>query len=630
MVRFLIRTNDNPVESDTRMWVCQLAIQNFRGIKDATVTFSPRQTILVGANGAGKSTILESLALLFGRDRLVRTLTEHDFYGSTPMAADRIRLVATITGFSSNTPNDHRDWFCEGRGIPKWRDKANGKLLAESRGRGDELAVQVAFCARFDRAELSVESIRYFHDDDAVSDPFDDEIIQTVPSRLLAELGFFLIPAHRTWDKLVSFNSELFRRILDSKGALEATEILAERDRLRRDDHRVDMEGSLKELREGITTELQKLLPGEPSLELRLTGTDSESLLYALVPHYRFGASVSLPAARHGSGLLSLQTALLVLQIAERRLKAKQNVIIAVEEPELHMPPGVQAQILHRLRNASDQLVCTTHSPRVAAVCTSLDIRIVNSSEVVRSPVTPLLQRPLEGSSRNGVRKLFQESRQALIEALMHRYVLVPEGRLDAEWFKLLCLCAVTDQELGSCAEPMPFGTVYGIVPTHDSCVVETIERINDIRCGIVALVDGDAAGCGYVASLLKLVRSPEHIVQWPEEWEIEDVIGWVIGADEGLLAHVQNEIPATPLILSDFVAWIKAKSDKKGAKGDILAYEATASAILCSSAAKLRVRQLLDALVEMPNDSRSSKLLVRDEKRSTDRTKVWRVAFEP
>ena len=476
---------------------------------------------------------------------------------------------------------------------------------------------------------MSVETIRYFHDDDAVLDPFDDQVIQAVPSRLLGELGFFLVPAHRTWDKLVSFNSELFRRILDSKGALEATEILAERDRLRRDDHRVDMEGSLKELREGITTELQKLLPGEPSLELRLTGTDSESLLYALVPHYRFGTSVSLPAGRHGSGLLSLQTALLVLQIAERRLKAKQNVIIALEEPELHMPPGVQAQILHRLRNASNQLVCTTHSPRVAAVCTSLDIRIVNSTELVRSPVTPLLHRPLEGSSKNGVRKLFQESRQALIEALMYRRVLVPEGRLDAEWFKLLSLCAVTNQELGSCAEPMPFGTVYGIVPTHDSCVVETIERINDIRSGIVALVDGDPAGNGYVTSLLKLTRSPEHIVQWPRDWEVEDVVGWIVAADSGLLALVQNEVPAAPATVSAFVSWIKAKSDQKGAKGDILAYEAIASAILQSSAANQKVRQLLDALVEMLKDTRHSKLLVRDE-RSTIRTKVWRVVFEP
>lgn len=46
--------------------------------------FDELQTMLIGPNGAGKSTILEALALLFGRDKLVRTLTEHDFYGNNP------------------------------------------------------------------------------------------------------------------------------------------------------------------------------------------------------------------------------------------------------------------------------------------------------------------------------------------------------------------------------------------------------------------------------------------------------------------------------------------------------------------------------------------------------------------
>ena len=55
------------------MWIRQLRIENFRGMKSAVVEFSERQTVLVGSNGAGKSTILESLALIFGRDRLVRT-----------------------------------------------------------------------------------------------------------------------------------------------------------------------------------------------------------------------------------------------------------------------------------------------------------------------------------------------------------------------------------------------------------------------------------------------------------------------------------------------------------------------------------------------------------------------------
>jgi predicted ATP-dependent endonuclease of OLD family len=161
--------------------------------------------VLVGSNGAGKSTILESLALIFGRDRLVRTLTEHDFYGSNPNASDRIRLLATITGFSSNAASAHSQWFFENRGIPKWHQRSTGKLLSEPQSDSDELTVQVALCARFDRSELNVETIRYFHDDDAIVDPFDEEVVQNVPPRLLAEIGFFLVPAHRTWDKLVSF-----------------------------------------------------------------------------------------------------------------------------------------------------------------------------------------------------------------------------------------------------------------------------------------------------------------------------------------------------------------------------------------------------------------------------------------
>jgi len=612
------------------MWIRQLRITNFRGIKSALVEFSDRQTVLVGPNGSGKSTIVESLALLFGRDRLVRTLTEHDFYGSNPAAADRICLIASITGFVPNQASAHSQWFSERRGIPKWHQRSTGKLLAQPQSSDDELTIQVGLCARFDRGDLNVETIRYFHDDDAVVDPFDEDVVQTVPPRLLAEIGFFLVPAHRTWDKLVSFNSELFRRILESSGSLEAAEILAERDRLRRDEHRVDLQGSLKGLREGINAELKQLLSGDPSLELRLTGTDCESLLYALIPHYRFGTSVSLPAGRHGSGLLSLQTALLVLQVAERRRKANHNVIIAVEEPELHMPPGVHAQILYRLRNSSNQMVCTTHSPRVAAVCSALDIRVVNAGNDAVAPVKPLLKTALPVTAKNGVRKLFNESRQAFIEAVMHRFVLVPEGRTDAEWLKLFSLCAVTDQELGSCADPTPFGTVFGIVPTHDACVIDTVEKIGDVRREVVALLDGDGAGNDYMKNLLKTARPPEHVVQWPDGFSVEDVVGWILGKEESLVPVIQAETPTAPASIGDIVTWIKTPTNQKGAKGDFLAYEAIAAAVLTSSAAKSRVRSLLEALVELTSGKASSKLLFADRARSSPATSVWRIVLEP
>jgi putative ATP-dependent endonuclease of OLD family len=127
------------------MWIRQLDIENFRGIKSAQVNFGERQTVLVGPNGAGKSTVLEAFALLFGRDRLVRTLTEHDFFGSNPAAADRIRLTATITGFSSNNAADHSQWFSERRGVPKWLNALSGKLVPEPESTNDAHVSNLAF-----------------------------------------------------------------------------------------------------------------------------------------------------------------------------------------------------------------------------------------------------------------------------------------------------------------------------------------------------------------------------------------------------------------------------------------------------------------------------------------------------
>ena len=137
---------------------------------------------LSGLTALARARCLEAFALLFGRDRLVRTLTEHDFFGSNPAAGDRIRLTATITGFSSNTAADHSQWFSERRGVPKWLNASSGKLLPEPESANDALCVQLGFCARFDRSELCVETVRYFHDDDAISDPFDEEVVQTVPA----------------------------------------------------------------------------------------------------------------------------------------------------------------------------------------------------------------------------------------------------------------------------------------------------------------------------------------------------------------------------------------------------------------------------------------------------------------
>ena len=145
------------------MQIAKLEIENFRGIREGVVRFSPH-TVLVGSNNCGKTTVVEALALLFGRDRMVRQLTEHDFYGSDPQPPDRIRLIATVIGFDDDDPLSIWIGSRDDRGIVKWFNPIDGAVTPARNDPSLKLACQIAFAARFHRPSLEVETLRYFYD----------------------------------------------------------------------------------------------------------------------------------------------------------------------------------------------------------------------------------------------------------------------------------------------------------------------------------------------------------------------------------------------------------------------------------------------------------------------------------
>ena len=85
------------------MQIADLRIENFRGIRAGHVRFGPH-TVFIGPNNCGKTTVIEALALLFGRDRMVRTLTEHDFFGGDPQPADRSVSSRRSSGSMATSP----------------------------------------------------------------------------------------------------------------------------------------------------------------------------------------------------------------------------------------------------------------------------------------------------------------------------------------------------------------------------------------------------------------------------------------------------------------------------------------------------------------------------------------------
>src|ERR1700691_3655035 len=112
------------------MHIARLRIAGFRGVQEADIRLA-KQSVLVGPNGCGKSTLIDAISLALGRTKMVRSLTEHDFTGSDPAAATRVNIIVTVAGFASDDPEEHDAWFRADRAVPKWLGK-DGQEYAEA------------------------------------------------------------------------------------------------------------------------------------------------------------------------------------------------------------------------------------------------------------------------------------------------------------------------------------------------------------------------------------------------------------------------------------------------------------------------------------------------------------------
>lgn len=600
------------------MQIIELEIKNFRGIRAGRIRFGAF-TVLIGANNSGKTTITEALALLLGRDRLVRSLTEHDFFGSTPQPQDRIIIIATVTGFTPDNPERHHDWFRMGRAVAKWWDPASGLLNPIKGSEADKLACQIAFAARFDRETLEVETARYFYDDANLDDPFNEESSVTpVPIALIKELGFFLVPASRTWDRMISFSSELFRRAVSYAGGNPAATVLDERDRLRAPDRPLERDPKLEALVGRVNADIARLFGRPAQLKLRLTTTDSEGVLDAVVPHFVEGDAVPLPSRRHGSGLISMQTLILLMRFGSLRIANNEAFLMAIEEPELHVPPPLQRKLLHLMQSLATQTIITTHSPTVAAVPEPHQlVLIVNRGGMLQAK--PLLGSPLAHNASNPERSLFLSDREAAVSAIMHPCVLIPEGKTDATWLRLLA--RITDL-LAPNPEPAvtpSFTHEVGVIPTKDARIADTFRHLHGVHPSLTCLVDGDQTGRDYIAQLCRLTAPPRAVIRWPDDWSMEHVIAWLVTADPTILATDDLASASVPVTIPEF-----RQALSSSLKTNEIVHALIADAMSHSPAIMRRVSHVLTVLGTVAADRPPPENAVSRELSAAGQTAIW------
>lgn len=506
------------------MRISQIELRNFRGIRHGRITL-PAHAVLLGANNSGKTTIVESLALLFGRERMVRPVSDWDFYGGAPKPDARFHIIATITGFPTDDAKMLPGWFVgEHAARPVWWHVDTESVSFESDPTdGARLAAQVALTGRYDDEACEFELAKYFYDGEC--DPFTDGYAP-LSAQVVRDVGLFLLSSNREWDKLLSFGSSTLLKLLREYHAIPGRALEELKAQLRTGVVKIEEASPLCDILDASARELQSFLLIQPSGKLvyRPTSLDAVSVLQSLVAHVSESDDLLVPVSRHGAGMISLQAFLLLLAFAEQRRTNNRNFILAAEEPELHLHPSLHQRLVHRIRASSVQSIVTTQSPHVAAGYQPSEVIFVRNvdGELTAGPIR---KEAIQDIGSNSVRKLYLAHRSTFYEALMGGVILVPEGIYDFEWLSLWQRLA---QSAPDSAMPFRLRPIT-ILPTSDAAVVDSFHEISKFRPDAMPVVDGDAPGAEYLERLISATPSPSLVVRYGAGAATECLAAWIL-----------------------------------------------------------------------------------------------------
>jgi len=380
--------------------------------------------LIVGGNNVGKSTICEALDLVLGPDRLNRfpAVEEFDFYNAMYIDKDKasipIVIQVVLTELSpevtSRCGNHIEFWHRTER-----RAIGHGEL--DKVDEHCESCLRLTMIANYDQKEDEFEANTYFtHSPDA-----EEGQLTKVSKTIKRIFGFLYLRALRTGTRALSLE----------RGSL------------------LDVILRMKEARSGLWEEtLQRLRSMEPPIEQKagelisilrdiekrlgeyvaIDGRERPTRLYVSKltrEHLRktlsFFLSVSadqvpIPFQQVGTGTLNTLVLALLSFIAETK---KENVIFAMEEPEIALPPHTQRRIANYLLTKTTQCFVTTHSPYIIERFDPQQIIVLK-----RSHKGELTGTEINLSSALKAKTYLKHVRKGLAEGMLSNGVIVSEG----------------------------------------------------------------------------------------------------------------------------------------------------------------------------------------------------------
>jgi len=332
------------------MQIESLTIKNFRGIAEATLELNPHLTVLVGANNAGKTTVLDALQAVLTFRRGTPTFLDTDFRAESPGADVRdAKPIEILLRIGPGKP-------------PKFEAGELGRQVPDVEADGREfvrLRLQASYSGDLQQVEPRLVQLR------TDGKPVDDEGFGTFPWREM--LTFRAFGSDRDLQRGMGGRWSDWSQILSQVRPDRQT--LAEvKDHFERGSKiLVDKTEKLDEIEEALRPVGEAL--GMPGSDVKLSATpqDPAELLQKMMVELKMaGAPRSFSAERHGHGTQgALLFALYRLQV-QWILKSSPrgaSAVLTVEEPESHLHPTAQRAMAEEIHGLPGQVVASSHSP---------------------------------------------------------------------------------------------------------------------------------------------------------------------------------------------------------------------------------------------------------------------------
>ena len=496
------------------MKLTKVIINNFRSFGEEQVIEFNNQTVLIGNNSSGKTTVLQALSKLFSDKQSDRIIRKSDFHlpkGSRPGENARNLFIETIFEFDIPDVPSYDPaipLFFEHFTVSQDFVKPFLRIRLESSWEDDGTV------------EGSVDTQIYYISSD--EDTISDEDKHHAPRKDLDKIRVLYVPASRTPEKEIgNASGSMLSRLVNSINWTE-DEIHEITDKIEELNNTFLSEtGALSQINQEIQKSWELYHEDNRFSQAELTINSSEMAAALRQIALKFSPTTTEEAftvSDLGDGLRSIFYFSLVdsildieLQITKDREENPDNprfklippvlTILAIEEPENHIAPHHIGKLVKRFNqlsnNDNSQVILTSHSPAIVKRIEPEDLRYLRIENSSGDSQTIISDIKLPKETQESY-KYIKGAIQAYPELYFAKLVILGEG--DSEELLLPKFFDLLGKEIDS--------SQISIVPLGGRHVNYFWKLLNALRIPHITLLDFDneryGGGWGRIQYVIK------------------------------------------------------------------------------------------------------------------------------